>query len=321
MRLSLASNSPLTTLVTLTVECAMIDPEMALVQIKPYRLWLNDYLSDLGIVRKSSKRKVKPVVEEEKKYVPCSIIEDLDYLTKLDPRNWKEQDHYAVLGLKHVRYGAADEDIKRAYRKCVLKHHPDKRGGEKVDPECDYFASIVKAYEILGDPVKRRSYDSVDKYFDDSIPEITKQSKKNFFTVFGAVFQRNARWSNSKPVPELGDANSDRETVENFYDFWYNFDSWREFSYLDEEDKEKGEDRYERKWIEKQNKAERLKRKKEENARIRSLVDSAYACDPRIPKFKAEDKERKNAKKKAVEDAKKAKLAEEERVRKETEFT
>lgn len=293
---------------------------MALIQIKPYRQWLNDYLNDLGIVRKSSKRKTKPVVEEEKKkYVPCSIIEDLDYLTSLDPRNWKEQDHYAVLGLKHVRYNAADEDIKRAYRKCVLKHHPDKRGGEKVDPECDYFGSIVKAYEILGDPIKRRSYDSVDKYFDDSVPEVNKQTKKNFFTEFGAVFQRNARWSNNRPVPELGDANSDRETVEEFYDFWYNFDSWREFSYLDEEDKEKGEDRYERKWIEKQNKVERQKRKKEENARIRSLVDSAYACDPRIPKFKAEDKERKNAKKKAAEDAKKAKLAEEERIRKEAE--
>lgn len=293
---------------------------MALIQIKPYRQWLDDYLNDLGIVRKSSKRKPKQPVEE-KKYVPCTIIEDLDYLTNLDPRNWKEQDHYAVLGIKHVRHNATDEDLKRAYRKCVLKHHPDKRGGngEKIDAESDYFASIVKAYEILGDPVKRKSYDSVDKYFDDSIPEVNKYSKKNFFTLFGGVFQRNARWSNVRPVPELGDEWSDRETVEDFYDFWYNFDSWREFSYLDEEDKEKGEDRYERRWIEKQNKVERLKRKKEENARIRSLVDSAYACDPRIPKFKAEDKERKNAKKRAVEDAKKAKAAEEERIRKEAE--
>ena len=73
--------------------------------------------------------------------------------------------------------------------------------------------------------------------------------------------------------------------IEHFYDFWYNFDSWREFSYLDEEDKEKGEDRDERRWIDKQNKAERAAKKKEESARIRKLVDTAYKLDPRIAKW------------------------------------
>jgi DnaJ homolog subfamily C member 2 len=109
----------------------------------------------------------------------------------------------------------------------------------------------------------------------------------------------NARWSDKKNVPLLGDENSNRSHVERFYDFWYDFQSWREYSYLDEEDKDKGQDRDERRWIDKQNKSMRLKRKKEEMARIRQLVDLAYNNDPRILKFKREEKEKKLAAKKA----------------------
>lgn len=47
---------------------------------------------------------------------------------------------------------------------------------------------------------------------------------------------------------------SDRSHVEHFYDFWFDWCSWREFSYLDAEDKSKGEDRWERREIEKMNK-------------------------------------------------------------------
>jgi hypothetical protein len=51
----------------------------------------------------------------------------------------------------------------------------------------------------------------------------------------------------------LGNADSKREDVEHFYDFWFDFKSWREFSYKDAEDKTKGEDRWERREIEKAN--------------------------------------------------------------------
>lgn len=153
----------------------------------------------------------------------------------------------------------------------------------------EYFTCITKAYEQVGmSDVKRQAFDSVDHKFNDIIPNEKSINHNNFYNELAPVFQLNSRWSNIKPVPELGKSDATREDVENFYDFWFNFQSWREFSYLDEEDKERGEDRYERREMEKQNKAERERRRKEEAKRIRKLVDIAYAKDPRIIKFKKE---------------------------------
>uniref|UniRef100_A0A8C3WSS6 DnaJ homolog subfamily C member 2 n=1 Tax=Catagonus wagneri TaxID=51154 RepID=A0A8C3WSS6_9CETA len=233
-------------------------------------------------------------------------LEEFPMLKTLDPKDWKNQDHYAVLGLGHVRYKATQRQIKAAHKAMVLKHHPDKRkaAGEPIkEGDNDYFTCITKAYEMLSDPVKRRAFNSVDPTFDNSVPS-KSEAKDNFFEVFSPVFERNSRWSNKKNVPKLGDMNSSFEDVDAFYSFWYNFDSWREFSYLDEEEKEKAECRDERRWIEKQNRATRAQRKKEEMNRIRTLVDNAYSCDPRIKKFKEEEKAKKEAEKKAKAEAK-----------------
>lgn len=267
---------------------------------------------DTLLLTSKSKDKAEEVVFED----------DVEYLRSLDPKEWKKQDHYAVLGIKKLRYEATDDDIKRAYRQKVLKHHPDKRKalGEEVRSDDDYFTCITKAYEILGTPKSRRSYDSVDPEFDDSVPTTSEIKKDGFFETFTKYFETNARWSEKRNVPLLGDDNSPREFVEKFYSFWYEFDSWREFSYLDEEEKEKGSDREERRWIEKQNRVARAKLKKEEMARIRSLVDLAYSNDPRIQRFKQEDKDKKLAAKRARQDAIQAKKAEEERILKEAQM-
>jgi DnaJ family protein C protein 2 len=136
----------------------------------------------------------------------------------------------------------------------------------------------------------------------------------------------NFSFSKVQPAPLLGDEKSSRSDVEHFYDFWFSFPSWREFSYLDAEDKSKGEDRYERREIEKQNKIEREKLRKQDLKRLSNLIQLAYDKDPRIVIFKNEDKqkkqdekERKRLEKQKREDEKRAVELEEERKKAEEE--
>ncbi len=66
-----------------------------------------------------------------------------------------QQDHYRVLG---VARNATPNDIKSAYRKLVLVHHPDKSASKE---SADIFHRATSAYEVLGDPERRRHYDTV----------------------------------------------------------------------------------------------------------------------------------------------------------------
>jgi len=191
--------------------------------------------------------------ESEASDIEDDFEDDILYLRSLDPKECKDQDHYKVLGIPNLRFQATDDQIKRAYRQKVLKHHPDKRRGqgEEVLGDDDYFTCITKAFETIGTAIKRRAYDSIDPFFNDDVPDVIKENSKDFLKTFTQKFDDNARWSNKKNVPKLGTMESTRDEVDKFYKFWYDFDSWREYSYLDEEDKEKGSDRDERRWIEK----------------------------------------------------------------------
>ncbi|RPD52777.1 DnaJ-domain-containing protein [Lentinus tigrinus ALCF2SS1-7] len=232
--------------------------------------------------------------------------EEPEELLSLDPKEWKKQDHYAVLGLSHLRYKATEEQIKIAHRKKVLKHHPDKKAGAVGDSNDDaFFKCIQKAFEVLTNPERRRQFDSVDPYYDLLEADVPSQSQvtkhknpeKYFFTSFGPVFEREARFSKKQPVPMLGSYDDPKETVEAFYDFWYNFDSWRSFEYLDKEVNEGSDNRDDKRYTEKKNKSERARRKKEDTARLRGIVDTALAVDPRIKRIRQEEKEAREAKK------------------------
>nr|XP_043606732.1 dnaJ homolog subfamily C member 2-like [Erigeron canadensis] len=245
-----------------------------------------------------------------------------------------QQDHYALLGLGHLRYLATEEQLRKSYRDTALKHHPDKQGAlllleksesakqAKKEEIENHFKAIQEAYEVLMDPVKRRVYDSTDE-FDDAIP--TDCAPQDFFKVFGPAFLRNGRWSVTQPIPSLGDENTSLKDVDSFYDFWYGFKSWREFPHEDEYDLDEAESRDHKRWMERQNAKLSEKSRKEEYARIRSLVENAYKRDPRVQKrkemLKAEKQKKKEAKflTKKLQEEEAARIAEEERRRKEEE--
>src|SRR3974390_454674 len=68
----------------------------------------------------------------------------------------KYKDYYEVLG---VPRSASDADIKKAFRKLAREHHPDVAKNKKQAEE--KFKEINEAYEVLGDPAKRKKYDEL----------------------------------------------------------------------------------------------------------------------------------------------------------------
>ena len=65
------------------------------------------------------------------------------------------KDYYQIL---KVNKDASQEEIKKAYRKLALKHHPDANPNNKEEAE-KKFKEIGEAYAILSDPEKRARYD------------------------------------------------------------------------------------------------------------------------------------------------------------------
>lgn len=144
--------------------------------------------------------------EEEQKKNPSDDEEEKDeayskeYIENMEKKRKKklqdkltdgeEETHYQVLGLGEKGMDSTDDDIKKAYRKMALIHHPDKKkndGEEKPSGETDpMWLKIQNAYETLTDGEKRKKYDA-QLPFDESIPE-GEVDESDFFDVYKSVF-------------------------------------------------------------------------------------------------------------------------------------
>ena len=67
-----------------------------------------------------------------------------------------KKDYYEVLG---VPKNASEEEIKKAYRKLAMKHHPDRNQGDAAKAAEEKFKEGKEAYEMLSDAQKRAAYD------------------------------------------------------------------------------------------------------------------------------------------------------------------
>ncbi len=69
-----------------------------------------------------------------------------------------ERTYYDIL---EVSKTAGQEEIKKAYRKLIFKHHPNRQPGGRFASTADSenFIKLTEAYKVLNDPLKRKQYD------------------------------------------------------------------------------------------------------------------------------------------------------------------
>jgi len=89
------------------------------------------------------------------------------------------KDYYKILG---VDKSATQDEIKKAYRKLAMKHHPDRNAGNKSSEE--KFKEITEANEVLSDPEKRKKYDTLGANWN-QYQHTGGQGFDDFFSSFG----------------------------------------------------------------------------------------------------------------------------------------
>src|SRR3954470_19150582 len=70
--------------------------------------------------------------------------------------DWAQKDFYAEL---RVKKDATTDEIKKAYRKLARANHPDSNPGDAA--KHDKFKAVAEAYDVVGDPEKRKKYDEM----------------------------------------------------------------------------------------------------------------------------------------------------------------
>jgi molecular chaperone DnaJ len=90
----------------------------------------------------------------EAKNITRILYPRLLYLKNTEVINMSKRDYYEILG---VSKDISEKDLKKAYRRVAMKHHPDRNPDDKASEE--KFKEASEAYEILSNSQKRTAYD------------------------------------------------------------------------------------------------------------------------------------------------------------------
>ncbi|XP_033208311.1 dnaJ homolog subfamily C member 21 [Belonocnema kinseyi] len=250
--------------------------------------------------------------------------------------------HYEVLG---VPRNAAEDELKKAYRKLALRWHPDKNL-DTTEEAKEQFQLVQQAWEVLSDPHERAWYDNHreailkggigENYKDDSIDLFQYFSTgcfkgygdddQGFYTIYRTVFEKLAaedadfskEGDSDVEVPGFGDSKSSYEdVVHDFYAYWQSYSTKRSFAWLDPYDIRDTPNRRVLRIVEKENKKIRDKAKRERNEQVRNLVAFVRKRDKRVQIYaqKLAEKAKENAKK--VQERKRQQLLERQKELKE----
>eukprot|EP00520_Triparma_pacifica_P015930 CAMPEP_0118654254 /NCGR_PEP_ID=MMETSP0785-20121206/12291_1 /TAXON_ID=91992 /ORGANISM="Bolidomonas pacifica, Strain CCMP 1866" /LENGTH=362 /DNA_ID=CAMNT_0006546901 /DNA_START=151 /DNA_END=1236 /DNA_ORIENTATION=+ len=234
--------------------------------------------------------------------------------------------HYERLGLED-RW--ADEDkIKKAYRKAVLRCHPDKNVGNEEEA-AEEFRAVQDAYDCLSDPNERKWYDdhreailrgqdvenddgmeseyvvSLFHLFSGTCYSGYGDDEDGFYEIYREAFEdlgecevdgfeaengKNAKGCPPTP-PSFGTSKSSWDEVGAFYNYWECFFTVLGFAWCDKYDSRDAKDRRVRRAIDAENAKARKAGKREYSDQVVQLIYFIKKRDPRVKKHK-EDMER-----------------------------
>lgn len=230
---------------------------------------------------------------------------------------------YEELG---VSQNADEGEIRRAYRQAALQCHPDKNRGAGEEAAEERFKAVQHAYEVLSDPHERSWYDShrasilkgrevnVDGdgeqatageatgldlfsfFTSTAYSGFSDDDSSSFYGVYSEVFNTLAAEERSagmtQRMPTFGRGGDEWPSVRDFYRNWEGFSSRKTFGFADKWNLAEAPNRDYRRAMERENKRERAKVKKEFNELVRDLVAFVRKRDPRVKAQKDAEKER-----------------------------
>lgn len=162
-------------------------------------------------------RLVKELQEQQKKETDI-----LSRYTPADLKSFLHVDLYFLLNVQEYRRKKLPQNILfQRYRERIARYHPNYHDDR-------IFMGLQDGYEILKSTFWKKKYD---EYFVEEIAVADKAYTSDFFDFFGRYFDSMSVFA-KREAPALGDRDTPVQRVKEFYVFWRNFESVRNFDFI-----------------------------------------------------------------------------------------